>query len=294
MDATLAPLAQIHHYFQAWNDRDPDAVVGSLVEGGTYVDPNLPDPVSGERLAAYADDLFSAFPDLRFEVRDRQTQRDGLTVVRWLLRGTNTGRLRGLPPSGRQVALLGVDVIATAEGGVRWVEGYFDRQTMAEQLGLQVILQPWAAGPFRFGNAVQAAGADRTRPGAVSLTWVDVRSDAEAEEVRAYSRPLAAALTKVPGFLSWMGINIGNRLMTITAWESEEAARQVMRQSLHREAVKRFFTEDFGAALHTGVWSAPRLNALWLRCPACAAVVDAAITGTCTCGEVLPEPPRWW
>jgi hypothetical protein len=64
----------------------------------------------------------------------------------------------------------------------------------------------------------------------------------------------------VPGFLSWMGVGIGDRLFTFTAWESEQAARQVMRQPIHQQAVKRFFTQDFGAAGHTGVWSAHHLK----------------------------------
>jgi steroid delta-isomerase-like uncharacterized protein len=288
-------VGHVQRYFQAWNDRDPAAVVAAFAEGGTYTDPNVAGPpLSGPALASYAQGLFEGFPDLRFEVAEPAILPDGVTVARWLMRGTNSGPLRGAPPSGKAVALPGVDLIATGETGVRSVVGYFDRQTMAEQLGLQVLVQPHAAGPFRFGYAVRTDAGRRTRPGAISLTWIDTRSPAEAEQVRAYSRPLAAELRKVPGFLSWMGVGIGDRLFTITAWESEQAARQVMRQPIHQEAVKRFFTQDFGAAVHTGVWSAHHLNSLWVRCPACRRVADATAGDTCDCGHRLPEAPQYW
>jgi steroid delta-isomerase-like uncharacterized protein len=295
MTATLTSPAHVHRYFQAWNDRDPAAVVATFAEGGTYTDPNVAGPpLSGQALASYAQGLFEGFPDLRFEVPELATLPDGVTVARWLMRGTNTGPLRGAPPSGQSVALPGVDLIATTEAGIRSVEGYFDRQTMAEQLGLQVLVQPHTAGPFRFGYSVRTDAGHRTRPGAISLTWIDTRSPAEADQVRAISRPLAAELRKLPGFLSWMGVGIGNRLFTITAWENEQAAQQVMRQRLHQDGVKRFFTQDFGAAVHTGVWRAQHLNPLWLRCPSCKRVTDTTASDTCDCGHQLPQPPQYW
>ena len=67
-------------------------------------------------------------------------------------------------------------------------------------------------------------------------------------------RPLVAELTKAPGFISWLGMVIVGRMYTLTAWESADAVQEIMRSSLHKDAVKRFFTEDFGAAAATGVW----------------------------------------
>lgn len=81
---------------------------------------------------------------------------------------------------------------------------------------------------------------------------------------------------------------------TITAWESEDAARQVMRSAAHKAAVKRFFTDDFGAALGTGVWRVHHLNPLWVRCSGCAQVIDRARDDVCPCGQPFPEPPSYW
>jgi steroid delta-isomerase-like uncharacterized protein len=277
---TISPgcLMQIEPYFRAWNAHDPEALSGAAV-------------------AEHAQALFAGFPDLNFEVLSAQLADGaggGTVVARWLMRGTNTAPLRGLPPSGRSVALPGVDLITVVDGKIGSVEGYFDRQTMAEQLGLQVLIQPHAAGPFQFGYAVRAAAGSREPPGAVSLTWIDARSSEEADQVRATSRPLAAELAKAPGFISWLGVGIANRLYTITAWESEDAIKQAMRNSLHAGAIKRFFTEDFCAAVGTGIWSPGHLNPLWVRCASCARVTDRAQAGSCACGQPLPESPQRW
>jgi steroid delta-isomerase-like uncharacterized protein len=294
--SALQTATHVQRYFDAWNAHDPQAILDAFADGGTYTDPNVGDPpLQGEALAAYARRLFDAFPDLTFENVEQHAMPGGATFARWLMRGTNTGTGRW-PPSGRAIALPGVDIITTTSDGVSSVEGYFDRQTMFEQLGLQVLVQPRSAGPFRFGYGLRAEmeTADPSKPGAISLTWIATRSEAEADEVRALARPLAASLRDLPGFLSWMGVGIGDRLYTITAWESEEAVRQVMEQPIHKQAVARFFSEDFGAGIHTSVWTAGRVNALWVRCPDCAGVIDAATHDTCGCGHRFTDRPLFW
>src|SRR5918993_2108357 len=66
MDAT--DVAQ--RYFDAWNRRDPGAIVATFAEGGTYTDPNAPEGLSDRAIAEYAAGLFAAFPDLTFDVLD--------------------------------------------------------------------------------------------------------------------------------------------------------------------------------------------------------------------------------
>ena len=144
-------------YFRAWNTHDPDGIAAALAEGGTYTDPTISGaPLTGAQIAGHARAVLTAFPDLSFEVLGSQRVANGTEVVRWLMRGTNTGPLRGLfqtrrsvalpGVTGRSLALPGVDVITVADGKIGSVQGYFDRQTMAEQLGLQVIVQPHAVG----------------------------------------------------------------------------------------------------------------------------------------------------
>ena len=58
MDAT--DVAQ--RYFDAWNRRDPEAIVATFAEGGTYTDPNIPEGLGGQAIGEYAAGLFTAFP----------------------------------------------------------------------------------------------------------------------------------------------------------------------------------------------------------------------------------------
>jgi hypothetical protein len=122
-----------------------------------------------------------------------------------------------------------------------------------------------------------------------------VRSHEEAEEVRLAAAAVAAELATEPGFISWMGLEIGSRLYTITAWESSDDVSAVLRNRTHQAVIRRFFAGNLGAAASTGVWRADHLNALWTRCPACATMIDRArADGICPCGEPLPEAPESW
>ena len=152
-----------------------------------------------------------------------------------------------------------------------------------------------AAVPFQFGTAARASAGSTRTPGAFSLTWIDVRSHEEAEEIRLTAAAVAAELAAEPGFISWMGLEIGSRLYTITAWENSDAVSAVMRNRTHQAVVRRFFTGNLGAAASTSVWRADRINALWTRCPACTTMTDRAqANGTCPCGEPLAAAPDPW
>jgi len=283
---------QAEPYFRAWNAHDPDGVAAVLDEGATYTDPTVTEPpLTGIRIADHARALFTAFPDLQFEVISVQRDASGTEVARWLMHGTNSGPLRGQFPTGQRVCLPGVDVIDVRDGKIQAVHGYFDRQSLAEQLGLQVIVQPHAIGPFEFGYAVRASGPSQKAPGAVSLTWLDTRSEEEAEEVRDLSRDIVADLIRCPGFIGWLGVVIAGRMYTLTTWESEGAVRAVMGSRAHRVAVKRLLAEDLAVSSTTGVWVPHHLNALLARCPSCGRMADVARKdGACHCGEALPRP----
>jgi steroid delta-isomerase-like uncharacterized protein len=98
------------------------------------------DPVSGQSsgLAGYKEMVGAfrnAFPDLRVKNEDVIVEADKM-VLRWTARGTHTGALMSIPPTGKQVRLKGIDILRT-EGGMiveRW--GEFDTLGMLHQLGV--------------------------------------------------------------------------------------------------------------------------------------------------------------
>ena len=57
----------------------------------------------------------------------------------------------GLPPTGKKVELRGADFFTLGNGKIQTVTGYFDKGEVPRQIGLNVIVQPFGIGPFKFG-----------------------------------------------------------------------------------------------------------------------------------------------
>jgi steroid delta-isomerase-like uncharacterized protein len=290
----MQPIDVAHRYFEAWQRHDGAAIVAMFVEGGSYSDPATGQSLSGAAIAGYAGSLWAAFPDLSFEIVSAASAGDGLVAGQWIMRGTNSGSMRGLPPTGRTVALPGADFIQVEGDKIRSVQGYFDMGTLSAQLGLQTVVQPYIAGPFCFGTSVSVQSGKRTKPGTFGITMLQVGSDQEVEQVRGYSRAIAVEMLKMRGFIGWVGAMIGHRMMTITAWEKPEDVQQ-LRNGSHQKAMQEFFSPERYLGGMTSVWVPERINPMWVRCPRCGRMASSdRHQGQCECGEMLPEPPAYW
>jgi len=289
----MKSLELANTYFDAWNSRDADAIVAVFGDSGTYTDPTTSGPLSGNAIGGYAQQLWSAFPDLSFDIRSAAVTAENKVVAEWIMSGTNTGEFAGLPSTQQTVRVPGLDVIETGPEAIASVTGYFDSRLVPEQLGLQVIVQPHSIGPFSFGNSVAVQSGKTTRPGAFSITtiWNDAESD---EEIRERSRATAQEMLGMDGFIGLTLVRIGGRGITISAWERPEDTRQLLASEAHREAMKRFWTE-LGDSAFTSVWTPDHFNPLWVRCQSCGKMADyEKRSGTCTCGDALPEAPAYF
>lgn len=290
----MQPTEVARRYIDAWNTRSPATINGMFVEGGTYTDPVTKGALTGSAIGGFAEGLFVAFPDLSFEITSNAESASGV-VLEWTMRGTNTGSLSGLPPTGAGIAQPGIDVIRVSGDRVLSVRGYFDRQTMLEQLGLQVVVQPHQVGPITFGTSTRVRSGSNATPGAFSLTMIDASSDEEVQEIRIYSRRIMLGMPSMPGFLSFLGAVVGRRLYTVSAWTGPEEAHCVMRDQAHKEASSEFLRGRLGTAFHSSIWTPQRLSARWVRCPDCGATTGVQDERSeCSCGSALPEPPAFW
>ncbi len=77
----------------------------------------------------------AAFPDLQFMVADMIAEGDKV-ASRITSSGTHKGDFQGLPATGKQVTLAGIDILRIAGGKVveRW--GEFDNLGLLQQLGV--------------------------------------------------------------------------------------------------------------------------------------------------------------
>ncbi|MBL8057579.1 MAG: ester cyclase [Anaerolineales bacterium] len=292
-DLTAAVRA-VEPYFDAWNRHDAAALAASLTPEGAYRDPLVPNGVNGPGLAAYAGGLWAAFPDLRFEIVSLDAVAETRVAAQWRMLGTNTGPFNGLPPTGRPIDVIGSDFITVRDGRVQVVQGYFDGGAVPRQLGLQVVVQPHAAGPFQFGTSTSVSSGRRVEPGEFTLTVLQAGSPEAVQQIRDLSRGTALDMLKMKGFLSWTGVVIGNRMLTVTAWENPGDSRQLMQGGVHAQAAKQFYATDWVAG-GLQAWLAPSRFLETTRCPACGRMLrDTARQEACECGAALPAQRLAW
>ena len=214
---TPNPLQVFQSYADAWNRHDADGIVATFAEDGIYCDPTTPGPLTGAAIGEYAKGLWSAFPDLSFEMTRFIKGEGGALSAEWVMRGVNLGSVMGLPPTGRAVEVRGADIAVVEDGKLRSVQGYFDAGAVPRALGLDVIVQPHAIGPFTFGTGLRVTNGSKAVPGAFGITFISARDKQDEIAIKESSRKILQDLLSIPGFISAVTVTVEDRLMTITA-----------------------------------------------------------------------------
>ena len=214
-------------------------------------------------------------------------------MVEWVMKGNNTGSLMGLPPTERAIALPGVDVIEVHEDGIGSVRGYYSNGTMMAQLEVQVIVRPKTVGPVSFGSSTYTNIGNKSKPGVIGLTQIQVASPDHNDELGNYTREVLREISQMPGYigtataLTWDGHG-----MTVTAWEDMESAKTATQGPAHSAAMKAFFEPNgIGVSAWTSFWTDGQLNTRWQRCGDCGSMAVVNSELKCKCGAAIPEPP---
>ncbi|MEQ3550190.1 nuclear transport factor 2 family protein [Pseudonocardia nematodicida] len=260
----------IEAYLAAWSDGDPDAVAAACA---SFTDPDTGGPVSGTALAGHAAVFLARFPG-KFEF-----ERHG-PVLTWRLTAAHRGAYLGIPATGGEIVVDGVDVLTPTAGGVV-VRRSFDRLAVAEALGQSPRFVPAdTQGETAFGVSSRTPGRPG-EPGALTLTWLEVRDDAESAEVDLLSVEIVKSLRASSGFLGAATLDIGSRKYTLSAFDRPESVRAVHARP-HQRAMRKFFRGGLCTGAYTGVW-APVRESHYGRCPDCAAMTAAGTA--CDCGR---------
>jgi steroid delta-isomerase-like uncharacterized protein len=117
-----------------------------------------------EEIAAYFEDTFRGVPDLRMEVVALAEQGDDV-FVQWHLTGTHEGPLLGIEPTGKRLAIDGIDHFVLRDGRV--VSNYVvvDQLDYARQLGLMPPDGSAADKAMKAAFNLRTKLASRIRPG---------------------------------------------------------------------------------------------------------------------------------
>ena len=95
--------------------------------------PGMPGGIEGSK--QFIGMYLTAFPDLHFTVEDMIAEGDRV-VSRLTTRGTHKGALMGIPPTGKQVTITGIDInrIVGGKSVEHWLE--MDTMGMMQQIGV--------------------------------------------------------------------------------------------------------------------------------------------------------------
>jgi steroid delta-isomerase-like uncharacterized protein len=135
MTTTTEPLAV---YLDIWdqiiNKGRLDLIDQYFSPGYTFQTPtvSLKGPAEAKR---YYGALLGAFSEAEFVVEDAFGD-GGKIAKRWVFRGTHTGELDGIPPTGKRVTLVGVTLARMVDGKIVEERDYADTLGLLQQLGV--------------------------------------------------------------------------------------------------------------------------------------------------------------
>jgi quinol monooxygenase YgiN len=157
------------------------------------------------------------------------------------------------------------------------------------------VANPMESGPASYGYSMRIASGNPRPPGIIALTWIVGKNPDERERIRALSRANVQDFLQEPGFISIVTGFVGLRGFTVTAWEDEAALHRGLSRN-HAAAMRQLFGEDFVASVWTSVWTATRMNRIWVRCPSCGTLEDVSDDhrACSSCAAPLPQRPAFW
>jgi steroid delta-isomerase-like uncharacterized protein len=120
---------------EGWNARR--LVIFDELFASNMVDHSLPSdlPQTREGTRQLAVLYWRALPDLRLTIEDQIAESDKV-ATRWTARGTHTGDLMGIAPTGKHLTVSGTVIIRMADGKFEEEWENFDALGMLRQLGV--------------------------------------------------------------------------------------------------------------------------------------------------------------
>jgi steroid delta-isomerase-like uncharacterized protein len=121
-------------YHDAWNAGDPDsldAIMSHDVVNHSPIQGQAPG-VDGFKQAIQW--LRAGVPDLTITIEAQISEGD-LVATRWTGTGTHSGVLMGVPATGKQITVTGIDICRIADGRIAEYWQELDTLSMLQQIG---------------------------------------------------------------------------------------------------------------------------------------------------------------
>ena len=124
-------------YIEGWNKHNVETILATVVDDFIYDEcpMSMSKPLKGkEAFEDYLNRIFTAFPDLSIKITSFDTGQKSAWSES-ILRGTQTGKIGGLPPSKKQMTVKVACVFGVAEGKLVYEHLYWDRANTLRQFG---------------------------------------------------------------------------------------------------------------------------------------------------------------
>lgn len=126
----------IAKYLDAWNRHDPEGAAALVCPDVLYEDVAAGRVMrTPNEVADWVRENIAWSSDFHFELTS-QVESDDNLHCEWVLSGTHTGDLRGIPATGRQFNVRGASIVRMQDGRIREQRDYSDRMSLLIQLGV--------------------------------------------------------------------------------------------------------------------------------------------------------------
>jgi len=125
-------MAPVNKFYQVYNEQDLNLWNSALAENyvGHVNGQDIPNRDVGKGFVA---GLLEAFPNINYTVEDSLIQGNKV-VSRWKATATHTGNLFGMPPTGKEVTMLGITIFRVENGKIAELWDVWDQHGMMQQL----------------------------------------------------------------------------------------------------------------------------------------------------------------
>jgi len=127
--------AAVHRFHDAFNAGDLDGAVAVFAANAVVHNSGAPDPLTMEGFKQLGAVFLSAFPGGTGIIEDIIVEGNKV-VSRLTFRGTHTGDLMGIPPTGKTVTISEMIIDQFADGKIVESWHLFDQMGMMQQLGV--------------------------------------------------------------------------------------------------------------------------------------------------------------
>ncbi|HEX5690287.1 MAG TPA: ester cyclase [Roseiflexaceae bacterium] len=131
--------AALRRFREAVDAGDVNAAVAAFAPDALVHMPGAPEPLNLESFSHMFQTLLTAFPGGKSTIEDLVAEGDKV-VSRLTFRGTHTGDLMGIPPTGKTITIAETIIDRFADGKIVESWRLFDQMGMMQQLG--VIPEP--------------------------------------------------------------------------------------------------------------------------------------------------------